>query len=158
MIKIKRNPMGDTRTATHIPSFTEFCEANLSHCEDVENMMALVAKKIDEAGKKHDFSKCVEPHRSLFYRELCATVDGKMNFTDGKWYPFHCTTERHHLDEYCPTDVNLIDVIEMICDCVCAGVARSGEIRQIEISNYVLQDAIKNTAKMLCESVEVTHE
>ena len=38
------------------------------------------------------------------------------NFTDGEWYPMHCQTERHHLNERCPDDVSLIDVIEMICD------------------------------------------
>lgn len=103
----------------------------------------------DKTGKVHDFTKRKEPEKSLFYRELCATIEGNMDsFIDGKWYPMHCCTERHHLNEHCPEDVNLIDVLEMICDCVCAGMARSGSVRPVSISDDVLRKAFDNTVQM----------
>ena len=80
------------------------------------------------------------------------------NFTDGEWYPIHCKTERHHLNEHCPEDVNLIDVLEMICDCVCAGMARSGGVYPISISDDVLRKAFANTVQMCINSVEMEGE
>ena len=156
-IKIKHNTLGDTRTATKVPTFYEFSDANRDHVNDVENMMRELADDIIQRGSNHDFTKMYDPEKSLFYRELCAKIEGKIDsFVDGEWYPMHCRTERHHLNEYCPEDVNLIDVLEMISDCVCAGVARSGNVYPIEISSDILQKAVKNTVQMCIDAVEVT--
>ena len=158
-VKIKRNVLGDTRTATRVPTFYEFIDSNRSHVEDVSNMMSELAKDICKTGENHDFTKRQDPEKSLFYRELCATIEGKMdNFTDGEWYPMHCKTERHHLNEHCPEDVNLIDVLEMICDCVCAGMARSGSVRPISISDDILRKAFDNTVQMCINSVQIEGE
>lgn len=155
-IKIKRNIIGDTRTADRVPTFTEFVDSNLDHKNDVSAMMANLAEDIEERGKHHDFTKTTEPARSLFYRELCEKIEGKIDrFEDGEWYPMHCKTERHHLKQHCPFDVDLIDVIEMICDCVCAGLARSGKVYPVEIPSDVLQTAVKNTTQMCINAVEV---
>jgi len=155
-IEIKRNSLGDTRTATKVPTFAEFANANTMHVSDVYAMMNSIAQDIVARGLDHDITKRIEPHMSLFYRELCAKIEGKIDsFTDGEWYPMHCQTERHHLNEHCPDDVNLVDVIEMVCDCVCAGMARTGEIRPIEISTDILQKAVNNTAIMLANNVEI---
>lgn len=156
-IKIQKNSLGDTRTATKVPTFWEFNDANIMHITDVRNMMEAIAFELKDRGANHDFTKKTEPHRSLFYRELCAKIEGKTeNFVDGEWYPMHCQTERHHLNEHCPDDVNLIDVLEMICDCTCAGMARSGNVYPIEISSEILQKAVKNTAQMCIDSIEIT--
>lgn len=158
-VTIKQNKLGDTRTATKIPTFTEFERSNKLHCRDVGEMMSEIGTIIKVRGANHDTTKIVEPHKSLFYRELCEKIEGKIdNFTKGEWYPMHCKTERHHLNEYCPCDVNLIDVIEMICDCVCAGLARSGNVYPIEISSEILQKAIQNTVQMCIDAVEVEAE
>ena len=155
-IKIQRNTLGDTRTATKVPTFDEFSTANRDHAENVEDMLTAITEEIRVRKSNHDRTKRFEPEKSLFYRELCATIEGKMDFVaDGEWYPMHCRTERHHLNEYCPDDVNLIDVIEMICDCVCAGMARKGTFRPIEISSEILQKAVKNTAQMCVDAVEI---
>lgn len=156
-IKIKHNTLGDTRTATKVPTFYEFEDANRDHVNDVKNMMRKLADDISERGSKHDFTKMFDPEKSLFYRELCAKIEGKIDsFVDGEWYPMHCRTERHHLNEYCPEDVNLIDVLEMISDCICAGMARSGNVYPIEIPSDILQKAVKNTVQMCIDAVEVT--
>ena len=155
-VKIKQNKLGDTRTATRTPTFQEFVDSNQLHCEDVENMTTEIACEIIKRGKRHDTTKRMEPYRSLFYRELCAKIEGKIDdFTNGEWYPMHCKTERHHLNEYSPEDVNLIDVIEMICDCVCAGMARSGRVYPIEIPPEILQKAVQNTIQMCVDAVEI---
>ncbi len=155
-IKIKKNSLGDTRTAAKVPTFAEFTNANTIHLSNVYAMMNSIAQDIAARGLDHDITKRIEPHMSLFYRELCAKIEGKTDsFTDGEWYPMHCKTERHHLNEYCPDDVNLIDVIEMICDCVCAGMARSGNVYPVEIPSEILQKAVANTVQMCIDSVEV---
>ena len=154
--KIKKNSIGDTRTATRVPTFGEFNEANVSHRVDVKSMMSSLADAIKATGEHHDATKILEPERSLFYRELCAKIEGKIDsFVDGEWYPMHCQTERHHLNEHCPDDVNLIDVIEMICDCVCAGMARSGSVYPVTISSEILQKAVENTVNMCIDSVKL---
>jgi hypothetical protein len=156
-IEIKKNSIGDTRTATRVPTFDEFIEANAEHRSDVSRMMSGIANCIEKAGRNHDNTKVGDPERSLFYRELCAKIEGKIDsFTDGEWYPMHCKTERHHLNEHCPDDVNLIDVLEMICDCVCAGMARSGSVRPVSIPNEILQKAVENTVNMCIDSVHLT--
>ena len=155
-IKIKSNKLGDTRTATRVPTISEFEWANRSHCEDVKNMMRAIASEIRDRGIAHDYTKTSESTKSLFYRELCATIEGKMDdLTAGEWYPLHCAAERHHLNVRCPNDVNLIDVIEMLCDCICAGMARSGEVKPIEIETDILKIAVQNTVTMLANAVEI---
>lgn len=156
IVKIKPNKLGDTRTATHTPSIREFEHANSLHREDVSHLMKAIASEIKDRGTIHDYTKTSEPDKSLFYRELCSTIEGKMNdFTEGEWYPAHCATERHHLNVFCPDDVNLIDVIEMLCDCVCAGMARSGEVRPVEINADILEKAVQNTVTMLADAIEI---
>ena len=154
-IKIKINVLGDTRTADRVPTMKEFEKSNIYHRADVDRMMSEIARDIDSQGEAHDYTKISEPEASLFYRELCATIEGKMEFEKGEWYPMHCQRERHHLNEHCPEDVNLIDVIEMICDCVCAGMARSGSVRPVKIPNEILQQAVENTVQMCVDAVEV---
>lgn len=155
-IQIRKNVLGDSRTATRVPTIEEFSVANRTHRSEVLDMMNNLAEELRSAGRNHDYTKTIDPTMSLFYRELCATIEGKMNFTsDGVWYKQHCEVERHHLNERCPEDVNLIDVLEMVCDCVCAGMARSGQFRPIEISDEILQKAVANTAEMCVGAVEL---
>ena len=154
-VTIKRNTDGDTRVAKTTPNFYNFKKSNEQHREDVRKMMREIADDINVAGMYHDHTKTDNDAGSLFYRELCNTIEGRMNFEDGKWYKMHCETERHHLNKHCPDDVNLIDVIEMICDCVCAGMARSGSVYPIEISSDVLQKAVSNTVEMCINAVDI---
>lgn len=154
-IEIERNTNGDTRVAKEIPDFYAFKKSNLSHIKDVCRMMSMIAEDIESAGRGHDHTKTEDKAGSLFYREFCNTLEGKMTFEEGKWYKMHCETERHHLNKHCPEDVNLVDVIEMICDCVCAGMARSGSVYPIEISSEILQKAVKNTVEMCTACVDL---
>lgn len=157
MIKIVRHTEGDTRVAKEIPTFVDFRIANEDHVADVIKLAAFFTDELKNRVKRHDWTKLEEPYRSLFYRDFCAVFEGRMkSFSDGEWFKLHCgKLERHHLKERCPDDVNLFDVIEMLCDCVAAGMARRGDVYDVEISSDVLQKAVKNTVDMLKNAVEV---
>ena len=152
---IRRNTNGDSRVATKVPTFSEFKDSNFEHRGNVRDMMFNFAEEIKWQGKNHDWTKVEEPYQSMFYRDMCDTIEGRMKFEDGEWNKLHYATERHHLLRNVPDDVNLIDVIEMIADCVCAGMARSGEVRPLEIDESILTKAIDNTVKLMAEYVEL---
>jgi hypothetical protein len=52
--------------------------------------------------------------------------------------------------------VNLIDVLDMIADCVMAGMARSGSVYPLNIDPEVLMRAFQNTVEELKANVEVS--
>ena len=47
-ITIKKNSLGDSRTAAHVPSREEFSESNNSHRNDVSNLMNAFADELRE--------------------------------------------------------------------------------------------------------------
>lgn len=146
-IVIHKNPNGDTRTAPKDVTFEQFQEANNSHIVDVTNVLIGLSEKLKENGNRHDWTK--KKYEKLFYNDFLATMNRGADFVSGEWYQLHVSTERHHLLSRCPQDVNLLDVIEMVADCVCAGKTRSGEIRGLEISTDILEKALKNTVKLV---------
>lgn len=152
MIEIKRNPNGDTRTATKDVTFEEFREANKQHILDVMNTMIMLSSALRKRAYRHDFTKVIK--KEQFYKDFKDTLESNFNFIEGEWYQEHIAKERHHLTSKCPEDVNLIDVIEMICDCVCAGLSRSGEVRELEITDEILKKAVNNTVELLTSNIE----
>lgn len=158
MIKIKRNTNGDSRVAKKTPTFYEFMESNREHTKDVGNMMKEFSKIIVNKGENHDWTKKDDPFSSMFYRDLCNTIEGKMRFEDGEWSKLHYDAERHHLSRNVPEDVNLFDVLEMIADCVCAGYARSGAVRPLEIDESILIKAMMNTVEIAKSLVSIDEE
>lgn len=153
MVTIYKNPNGDTRTAPKNVSFEEFQEANDMHREDVNQIMYEISQMIDKRGENHDCTK--KSQERMFYKNFLSTMNEGTDFVNDEWYQLHIKAERHHLLSHCPDDVNLIDVLEMISDCVCAGMARSGEIRDLEIDSDILNRAVQNTAKMIKDMIEV---
>lgn len=156
MIKITKHTEGDSRVAKGIPTFTDFNNANNDHVTDVKKLAHFFAAELEERVRNHDWTKLAEPYRSMFYRDLCAVLEGRMDFFDGKWSKLHYEDlERHHLKRHCPDDVDMFDVIEMICDCVAAGMARSGEVYDVDIPADVLTKAVANTVKLLKNEIQV---
>ena len=153
MIEIKKNPNGDTRTAPKGITFEEFQEANDMHIYDVASVMYELSKMVDSAGEHHDCTK--KSQERMFYNNFLSTMNDGTDFVNDEWYQLHIKAERHHLLSNCPDDVNLIDVLEMIADCVCAGMARSGEIRDLEINPDILNRAVQNTAKLIKDMIVV---
>ncbi len=153
MITIKKNPNGDTRTAPKGITFEQLQEANDMHREDVKHVMQEFSKRIAYAGEQHDYTK--KTQEQMFYRDFVNAQENGTNFADGEWYQLHTKTERHHLLTNCPEDVNLIDVLEMIVDCTCAGLTRSGEVREIVIDDEILRKAVQNTTELIKSFVSV---
>ena len=153
MVKIFKNPNGDTRTAPKNVSFEEFQEANDMHIDDVKQVMYELSQIIYHRGKIHDCTK--KSQERMFYDNFLSTMNDGTDFVNDEWYQLHIKAERHHLLSNCPDDVNLIDVLEMIADCVCAGMARSGEVRDLEINPDILNRAVQNTAKLIKDMIVI---
>lgn len=152
-VYIKKNPNGDTRTAKKDVSFDEFHEANTSHRKDVLQVMLVLAEKLINKGHMHDWSKM--SYEEEFYNNFIDTINNGTDFVSNTWYQKHIVEEKHHPFSYCHEDINLLDIIETIVDCVCAGKARSGEIRSLEFDDEILKKAVDNTVKLIDNIVEV---
>ena len=156
IVKMERNCLGDTRTATHMPTREEFRESNWSHKDDVLNLAVAFATELRSRVGNHDWTKVQAPYDEMFYELMKATIEDGADFMDGEWARLHYDVlERHHLSRHCPSDVTLFDVLEMLFDCVSAGMTRSGSVYPIEISNEILQKAVSNTVDYLVKHVEV---
>ena len=152
-IKIKHNPNGDTRTVIKSAPFSDFHKANVWHIKDVNAVMKMIANRIKGQGKHHDWTKL--KYEDEFYSNYLDTVINKEDFVSNTWYQKHINKEKHHPFSYCHDDINLLDIIETIVDCVCAGKARSGEIRSLEFDAEILNKAVNNTIKLIDEMTEV---
>jgi hypothetical protein len=119
------------------------------HVGDIRAGLAFFADLLHEAGVRHDHDKITAIDH--FH------ADFRTGFAQTGWWDNHRRVNRHHLTEAdgIPADVNLIDVLDFITDCVMAGLARSGSVRPLAIEPAVLQRAFDNTAALLCSSVEV---
>ena len=156
IVKMERNCLGDTRTATHMPTREEFRKANWSHKDDVLNLAVAFATELRSRVGNHDWTKVQAPYDEMFYDLMKSTIEDGANFMDGEWARLHYDVlERHHLSRHCPSDVTLFDVLEMLFDCVSAGMTRSGSVYPIEISDEILQKAVSNTVDYLVKHIEV---
>ena len=147
MIQIIRNGNGDTRTAEKDITFSDVLEASSEHVKAVQQALEYCARVIINISQNHDITKFSAAQ--MFYNDMRKTLDDGADFVKGEWYQTHIRAERHHPMSYCHEDINLFDILEMVCDCVCAGLARSGEVRETIISDDILQKAVKNTAKLI---------
>ena len=153
---MQKHNLGDTRTADRMPTIKEFKTANHNHRANVSLIMSRFGHALSVRGVSHDWTKAEEPYKSAFYQAMTLTMEAGKDFNETDWAMIHYARERHHLNRFVPPDVNLIDVIEMICDCCEAAAARSGEIRYlIELPNEVLQKAVQNTVAMVWDSLDI---
>lgn len=118
------------------------------HIAAVRKTIAFLAEMLLEQSKEHDYTK-LGKHLPNFTKEIAS------DFKSEEWFKMHCETERHHLLQYVPKDVNLLDVLEMVSDGVCAGLARNGSCYDIEIPEEVLKQAVKNTQELLIKNIKV---
>jgi hypothetical protein len=152
MIRIKKSPTADTRTCDWSKVTKEqLLDSSLSHKEDVTQGLRFLAGELFAAAEKHDHDKVSPDGLAAFHADF---VTG---FEQTTWWDNHRKVNRHHLlqDDGVPADVNLIDVLDMVVDCVMAGMARSGSVYPLQISDKVLRDAFNNTVDMLKSQVQV---
>ena len=115
--------------------------------------MYYLAKVLGKQGQEHDWSKlCYEDE---FWKDFQDSLLNNADFVNAWWYQMHIHEEKHHPTSYCHDDINLLDIIEMIVDCVCAGKARAGEVRLMEINDEILKKAFENTVKLIDKVTEV---
>jgi hypothetical protein len=149
-IKIKKSPTADTRTCDFANTTKETLLASShQHIQDVGVAMAHFAIMICNQASVHDHDKISDIDG--FHRDFLT------GFEEHSWWDNHRKVNRHHLlqADGIPQDVNLIDVLDMIADCVMAGMARSGSVYALDIKPEVLMAAFQNTVKLLKNNVEV---
>jgi hypothetical protein len=150
MLRIRESKVADTRTCDYTKvTRDQLLEASIAHIQDVQDALRFFVEKLLDAATAHDPDKISDIDG--FHRDF---VTG---FKQTEWWDTHRKLNRHHLNEAdgVPEDVNLIDVLDFIADCVMAGKARSGTVRPLTIDPAVLQRAFENTAKWLEAEVEV---
>lgn len=157
VVEINKLPSTNSREAKKGNiSFEDFSNETNIHREDVKNVLYFLASKLEEAGDKHDWTK--KERERQFYDSFTAAKEKGLDFKKDAWYKYHVTTEHHHIASHVAKDINLIDVLEMISDCCCAGLARSGEIRDIEIKLDVLMKAFNDTVQLTKDSIKLDED
>lgn len=151
MIAIKKSETADTRTCDFANTTKEtLLNSSRQHIGDVVKAMAFFGSKITEAAGEHDYDKLTEI--DWFHADFIT------GFKETGWWDNHRKIHRHHIDkpDGVPSNVNLLDVLEHIADCVMAGMARSGSVYDLKLSDELLQAAFKNTVELLKREVIVT--
>lgn len=150
MIEIIKSQTADTRTCDFANVTKEtLLASSRTHIADVVRALAFFQQKLTEAAGEHDYDKLTEI--DWFHADF---VTG---FKQTGWWDNHRKIHRHHLNEPdgIPENVNLIDVLEHISDCVMAGMARSGDVYKLELADGLLEAAFRNTITMLKKQVVV---
>ena len=149
-ITVKKSPTADTRTCDFANTSQDtLLKSSMQHIQDVGAAMGFFGILLCEQAERHDLDKISDIEG--FHRDF---VTG---FKQTTWWDNHRKVNRHHLmqEDGVPADVNLIDVLDMICDCVMAGMARSGSVCPLELPTEVLVRAFNNTVDLLKSKVVV---
>ena len=144
MITIQKSKTADTRSCDFSTVSKEQLEATShQHIAEVGDALVFFEDMILKSAQDHDFDKITRLNH--FHADFIT------GFKETGWWDNHRKNSRHHLlnEDGIPKDVNLIDVLEMIADCVMAGMGRTGEVYPLNISPELLKRAFDNTADIL---------
>lgn len=150
MIYIKKSATADTRTCDAATvTKDQLLASSRQHIRDVQEAHQFWSKKIGAALLAHDIDKITD--LDGFHADF---VTG---FAAHTWWDRHRKLNRHHLThpDGIPEDVNLIDVLDFIADCVMAGLGRSGSVYPLHLPPELLELAFQNTVEMLKKEVVV---
>ena len=150
MINIHKSETADTRTCDFANTTKEtLLSSSRQHIGDIVKALAFFSGKLIEAAGEHDYDKLTAI--DWFHSDF---VTG---FEKTGWWDNHRKIHRHHLSmpDGVPADVNLIDVLEYIADCVMAGMARSGTVYELKPDVELLTRAFRNTVELLKSQVVV---
>ncbi|MCK5316315.1 MAG: hypothetical protein KAJ55_00295 [Anaerolineales bacterium] len=153
MIEVSWSKTADTRTCDFKNvSQQELLDSSVQHIADLRRGLAFFQGVLAEAATRHDEDKLTDI--AGFHTDF---VTG---FEQTGWWERHRKLNRHHLtmEDGIPEDVNLIDVLDFIADCVMAGMARSGTVSPLDIDPSVLMEAFRNTAVLLESEVALAPE
>lgn len=150
MIEISKSHTADTRTCDFANTPKDvLLKSSLQHIHDVVLALSFFQAMLIKAAGEHDYDKLTTI--DWFHADFIT------GFKQTGWWDNHRKIHRHHLaqPDGVPEDVNLVDVLEYISDCVMAGMARSGSVYEITLSDELLQKAFKNTTELLKAQVVV---
>lgn len=153
MIEIKTSPTADTRTCDFANVNKEtLLNSSIQHMNDVHRGLAFFASELLVCAGRHDYDKLSDIDG--FHRDFLT------GFKQTEWWDKHRQLNRHHLNisDGVRDDVNLIDVLDFIVDCVMAGMARSGSVYKLELSSELLEKAFQNTVDLMRAQVVVKND
>lgn len=144
MIGIHKSKAAGTRSCDFSQVTKEqLLASSIQHIGDVKLGMDFMKRLIDNSAARHDHDKI-------------SNIDGfhadfVTGFKQTGWWDEHRKINRHHLlqEDGIPADVDLIDVLDMIVDCVMAGVGRTGSVYPLDIPPELLKRAFDNTVELL---------
>lgn len=156
MITIPKSQTADTRTCDFSKVTKQtLLESSTQHIQDVGKGLAFFMLMLHNAAAVHD-------------RDKITDIDGfhadfLTGFKQTGWWDRHRKLNRHHLvnmqgvpqEDGIPADVNLIDVLDYLTDCVMAGMARSGSVSPLKLPPELLERAFQNTVELLKANVQV---
>ncbi len=150
MIEIQKSATADTRSCDYAKvTKDQLLESSIQHREDITKGFRFFTDMMLAQAWRHDWDKLntMDEFHKCF-------VGG---FEDTTWWDKHRQMNRHHLlaEDGVPVDVNMIDVLDMIIDCVMAGMGRTGTVYPLDINPEVLVKAFQNTVQLLKEQVVV---
>ena len=150
MIKIPKSQTADTRSCdySNVDKQT-LMNSSLQHITDVKQGFEFFIELMKKASEAHDHDKFTDIDQFHF--------DFVTGFKSTIWWDNHRKVNRHHIlvDDGIPEDVNLIDVMEFLIDCVMAGMARTGVVYPLNISPELLKKAFDNTTELLKSQIVV---
>ncbi len=150
MIHIQKSETADTRTCDFATvSKDTLLASSKQHIGDVQQALDFFMRLVNRAAVTHDTDKLTDIDG--FHADFIT------GFTQTGWWDRHRQLNRHHLTQAdgIPADVNLIDVLDFIADCVMAGMARSGSVYALVLSPELLTRAFDNTVDLLKRHVTV---
>jgi len=153
MIVIGKSATADTRTCDYANVTKDTLRASsVQHIGDVGQALAFFSALLTRQAVRHDTDKLTDIDG--FHRDFVTGFDA--GYQD--WWETHKKINRHHLnqDDGIPADVNLIDVLDFIADCVMAGMARSGSVYPLTLGPELLERAFQNTVSLLKAEVVVS--
>ena len=149
-ISIRKSQTADTRTCDYANVSKEtLLQSSKQHIADVGEALHLFAVMLVNSADAHDTDKISDIDG--FHADFLT------GFKQTSWWDRHRKLNRHHLtqEDGIPSDVNLIDVLDFISDCVMAGMARSGSVYPLKLPPELLERAFQNTVELLKASVIV---
>ncbi len=150
MIHIYESETADSRTCDSSKVTKEqLLVSSKQHIRDVTKGLEFFSDMLLDAALVHDHDKISDIDG--FHRDFIT------DFKSHAWWDNHPKVNRHHLlkEKDVPSDVNLVDIIEMITDCVMAGMGRSGSVYKLNIMPSTLMTAFQNTVELLKNEVVV---
>ena len=148
IVEIDKSPNADSRTADKGKvSFEDFSKATDMHREDVKNVIYELARRLREIGDKHDWTK--KEQEDEYYDSYVTSKKNGTDFHKSGWYKNHVKEERHHIKYHVAPDINLLDILEVVCDHCCDELVEKGRVGKMYIDEDVLMKAFNNTVELV---------